>query len=184
MLFGRTEAMAAQVQIGLHGAVETDDDTVHVGHCIVQWTGTPHCLQEDTTLDTFEPPMHLKKGELVCEARFLNAMTCGDHWHGEPSEELHTLVRMQHVVATDLVLEPVSESNPFPLGARKRLDVAALRPVKLSEEDHERIANEMFFRKELGHSEEWDPEEESEGESESDDDLSSGSGSESDSDDE
>ena len=64
--------VANTVKIDGYGAFATHDNSVKVGYYIVQWTSVPYYLHQDETLHTFDPPMLLNAGDVVCDAVYLN----------------------------------------------------------------------------------------------------------------
>ena len=165
-----TTAMAEKVQEEFYGAMMTSDTSTKDGYYVVQWTSTPYSLQQDMQLSMYNPPIYLKAGELVCNARFLNEVPRAKQWY-TPSvaeNEMNTVVRMQHVVMANMTLNAISETNVLPRTCN-RSKAEELGALRVSDEDHETILDEIFRRENMDFNEgSYFSEDESESKRESD----------------
>ena len=122
------------------------------GYYIVMWTSVPYTLQEDVELPEYTPAMKIKAGALVCDAEYYNKLPQGRLWYTPTKgEERKTLVRMVQVVAADLKLAPISATNALPSGMNKANKATAkkLGAVRLADEAHEVIKDEIVLRERL-----------------------------------
>jgi hypothetical protein len=90
-------------------------------------------------------------GELVCEATYLNPVKRAPYWY-TPSD-IATVVRLQHVVGADLEM-----NQPLPLiklpSNCKRKDALRKGAMRLSENYHELLLDEINRRDALDYEEE------------------------------
>ena len=171
VLEGVKERMAELVKPNKCGAFSTEDEDAD-GYYIVMWTSDPYTLQEDVELAEYTPAMKIKAGELVCDAEYYNPVRGARLWYTrELSEGRKTLVRLAQVVAADLQLAPVSETNKLPSAMPQKNKKAAkdLGAVRLADAAHEVIKDEIVLRERLV-LEEVDSESDSESEEDEDDD--------------
>jgi len=69
VLEGLTSIICEQIQEHGYGAIDTiATDECPEGFYLVQWTGLPYTLQQDTVCYDSTPPLKLKSGEMVCKA--------------------------------------------------------------------------------------------------------------------
>ena len=139
------ERNMSEIQQGSIGAFSTEDDCKYY---LVEWTSVPFKLTEPITLAEYDPPIVVKKGELVCKARYLEALVRAPRWY-EPVE-IETTVRLQQVVAAALQLEEASLPSNF----RNKTAAIANGAKRLSEEDHFKIMNELTLREIVDHEDE------------------------------
>ena len=169
LLEGVMEMMAETVKANQYGAFSTEDEDAD-GYYIVKWTSDPYTLQEDVELPEYTPAMKIKAGALVCDAEYYNKLPQARLWYTPTKgEERKTLVRMVQVVAADLKLAPISETNALPSNMKKANKNTALKlgAVRLTNEAHEVIQDEIVLRERL-ELEEVDLESDSESEEDED----------------
>ena len=143
-----TASVADEVSINAYCALATNDNNVKVGYYILQWKSLPYVLPEDISITTFKPPMMLKKGDMVCDAVFLNDVKHCKlvYTHGD-EEALKTVVRLQHVVTANVEMIPITEKNDLPSKlSRIYRYIANKEAVMLSESTHELILEEIERR--------------------------------------
>ena len=98
----------------------------------------------DCTLDRYDGPDVLQKGELVVKAKYLNPVPRAPKWY-TPSE-LEVIVRVQHVLATDLSLLESSDSNKLPSSFSKKAREDTLRQggKRISNQDHQDMLGQIL----------------------------------------
>ena len=152
--------------VGQYGAFMTDDAAAD-GYYVVRWTSAPYLLEE---------------GDRVCDGIYFNKVPGASGWYTPSTPGIKVVVRMQHVVAPDLLLEPVSASNTLPntCAKQKARDLGA---VRVSDHDHDVLMEEARRRDLLEHDglEEVESDEEAESEDEIESDMSEACDSESES---
>jgi hypothetical protein len=131
--------------------------------------GDPYTLQEDTELTEYNPKIFLKAGELVCSAKYLEKVPRAKQWYTQTREAIMTTVQMQQVVAADSKLMPISPDNQLPRTCRRQ-HAQELGAVRVSDEDHDEIMEEIHRREILDFDEEDDASSSSERETGDDDD--------------
>jgi hypothetical protein len=146
-LCGITTMMAERVVIGSHGALSTDDPDAN-GCYVIEWTGNPCTLQEDTELKEHDPPELVEKGTLVCEANHWNKVPGAKDWH-TPSL-VKTIARLQFVVDPDLFLEAESNDCKLPNNCDKR-EARRLGAMRIPKEVHASLTDEIIRRDTLGY---------------------------------
>ena len=146
------ERYSEEVQVGNFGAFMTSDMEAD-GYYVVQWTSDPYTLQADSILDEYDPPLLMRKGELVCDAKYFKKVPRARRWytptHGTTPG---TVVRLQQVVASDIqMLETTEAALPSTCDRRT---AQRLHAKKIAETDHEAILEEISMREGLDHDEE------------------------------
>ena len=169
VLAGVMEMMAELIVVGNYGAFSTEDDD---GFYIVKFTSIAYTLQADVDLEEYTPAMRIKAGELVCDAEYFNTSGWYTPTQGEGRK---TKVRVQQVLAANLNLAPISESNKLPAGMnkKKKSEATKLKALHLDQHEHDLILDESALREMLEHDEEID-DGEYEDEMEGEDDESEG----------
>ena len=125
------EQMSAAVEEGGFAAIVCNDNEEKHGCHVVQWSGSPWTHQET--------------GELMCDGVCFNHVPRAPLWCTKsfPVEaDTHVL---KHVIVSDLKLLPISEGNPLPSNCSKK-SATTLRAMKLSEETHDFIMEEILRR--------------------------------------
>ena len=141
---GTTEEVGKHIKKGSIGAFSTDDPDAD-GYYIVEWLGEPFVLEEDCTLDTFDPPQHFKSGELVVYAKYFNKVQRAPFWYTASDSVFKELIKVQHVLAADLkLLEISTDSNPLPRSCNRR--EAERRGAKKVSETDRRLIQEQIER--------------------------------------
>jgi hypothetical protein len=175
------DVMASEIEQGKIGAVSTVDDKYH----LLQWMGLPYQIDGDQNLDEYDPPIHVRDGELVCEGVYLEELLRANGWYYQT--EIKTVVRLQQVLAADIKMNPITAPGnllprggwpqrepPFDIDGKTPVRIAQLQlaeqSTKIFETDHEEILEEMRRRQHL----DYDEEEETDDKEEQEDDVSSG----------
>ena len=143
-----TMHVANEIAVDGYGALATNDNNVKVGYYIIKWTSTPYPLQCDTNIDTFNPPLVLKAGEMVCDAVYLNAVpNCKLVYTHSDAESLATKVLLQHIVDANIEMKKLSSKDDLPKNMRKLYrNIKKLDAVMVSAHTHECIVEEIQRR--------------------------------------
>jgi hypothetical protein len=163
------ERNKGEIKVGSIGAFSTEDECRYY---LVEWTSEPYTCTEPILLTEYDPPIVVKKGELVCKARYLEELVGAPRWY-EPVK-LATTVRLQQVVATSLQLQENSAENSLPSNFRNKTKAIADGAKRLLEEEHFKIISELTLREIVEHEEDSDNndiEDRSDGEESSDEDT-------------
>jgi hypothetical protein len=170
------DVMASEIEQGKIGAVSTVDETYY----LLQWTSLPYRIEGDQFLTEYDPPIHVKDGELVCEGKYLEELLRAKGWYYPTA--IRTVVRLQQVLAADIKLSRITAPDnllprsgwpqrepPFEkLGKRpervRQLQLAE-QSTKICQNDHDEVLEEMRRRQLL----DYDEEEETDNEQEEDD---------------
>jgi len=124
VLESMAENAASEVKIGNVGAFSTEDPA-YEGFYLVEWTSLPFKAQEDHYLHEYEPPMFIKKGDLLAKAKYT--------------------VRVQQILVANIKLLDHSASNPLPRTCNRN-DAIRLGSKKLNSVDHDRILHLILVR--------------------------------------
>jgi hypothetical protein len=119
VLHGMATEAAEQIKVGQIGSFLTNDADSD-GYYVVEWTSEPYTLQEAVTLEAYDPPLHLEKGELVSDGQYLNKVLGAKQWYTPPSKPLPTTVRLQQVLNPVLYMVGISQQNKLPSNCDKR----------------------------------------------------------------
>jgi hypothetical protein len=135
------------------GAITTDDPAAD-GYYLVQWSGQPYQTEQAaTTLPDTNPSTIVPQGEWLCVAKYLNKVPRAKRWYTRST--VCVTVRLQHTIATNLHLEPVSATNKLPNTCNKA--VAQRKGAKhLSGMLHNELVSEIARRDMMDHIEEND----------------------------
>lgn len=157
------DLMAEQVVVGKYGAFTTTDEAAD-GYYVVEWISEPY----------------LKEGVKVCDAIYYNMVLRAKGWYTRSTPGIKVVVRMQHAVAANLLLEPIDASNKLPNTCNKK-HATQLGAKRVSDHDHEVIMEEARRRDLLEHDglEQLEEDEEAESEDEAESEIDEASGSES-----
>jgi len=142
VLNSMTENAANEIKVGNIGAFSTEDPT-YEGFYLVKWTSESFPAEEDTLLHDFDPPMHIKKGDLLVTAKYLDKVPRAANWWC-PIEQTVT-VRVQQVLATKIQLMGHCAANQLPRTCNNS-EAIRLNSKKLCEEDREKILHEILVR--------------------------------------
>ena len=145
------------IQPGLFGSIVVDDDARHApdGYYIVQWSGQPYTLQEDTEVDGAILP----EGTLVCQAVYWNWVRGATRWFTPPTGEPEAfLFRLRYVVNPCVTMEDLSVTARLPNSWRpaRKATVTAMGPKRVVEEAHDQIISEIARRALLHYEEDSD----------------------------
>jgi hypothetical protein len=183
------DVIASEIFENKIGAVSTVDNDYY----LVKWTCLPYRMDGDQLLTEYDPPIHVKDGEQVCEGVYLEGLNRAKGWFYQTT--IRTVVRLQQVLAADINMCPIKMPNnllprggypqrepPFDKLGKTPLRLAQLqqaeRSLKIKDEDHEEILEEVRRRQLL----DYEEEEEETDDDQSDHGVSDDSGDESDSD--
>ena len=175
--------MASEVQEGKIGVVSTVDDKYY----LVQWTCLPYHMDSDSILTEYDPPIHIKNGELVCKGEYLESLNRAKGWYYKT--ELQTVVQLQQVLAADVKLSRIKAPNnllpragwpqrepPFDKQGKKPERLRQLQQAeesrKICDTNHGEILEEMRRRQLLDYEEEEETDGDGEEQGESDNDTS------------
>lgn len=128
------EEINAAIDEGNFGAVLCNDKAEKNGYYLVEWIGSSWTSQETRVL--------------FCDAVYWNKIPRAPGWYtrsNPPHIETHEL---NHVISADLSMIPMSESNKLPNGCAKAV-AKRMGAMKLSEDSHDFIMEEMFRREAL-----------------------------------
>jgi hypothetical protein len=170
------DVMASEIEQGKIGAVSTVDENYY----LLQWTSLPYRIEGDQFLDEYDPPIHVRHGELVCEAEYLTELLRAKGWY-YPTD-IKTVVRLQQVLASDIKMSPITAPDnllpqggwpqrepPFDKHGKRPERIAQLqhaeKSTKILDTDHDEIIEEMRRRQLL----EYEEQEETEDEEQEDD---------------
>jgi hypothetical protein len=173
------DVMASEIEQQKIGAVSTVDDKYY----LLKWTTLPYRIEGDKLLTEYDPPIHVKDGELVCEGEYLEGLLRAKGWYYPTT--IKTVVRLQQVLAADILMSPIKSPDnllprggwpqrepPFDLTGKKAERLAQLqraeRSTKISVADHSEILEEMRRRQLL----DYDEAEETEDDGEDDEEVS------------
>lgn len=94
---------------------------------------------------------------MVVRAKYFNKVPGATRWY-TPSTELFTTVRLQQVLVTNLGLQLESSTLKLPSSMRNKEATRRKDPVMISQEDHNRIEDEIARRSVLDFYEEEEDE--------------------------
>ena len=159
-----TENTANEIKIGNVGAFSTEDPT-YEGFYLVEWSSEPFEAEEDQLLTDYDPPMFVKKGDLLAKAKYLDIVPRAPDWWC-PIDQTVT-VRVQQVLAGSVQLMDHSSSNQLPRTCN-RTEAIQKGSKKLCPKDREKILHKILVQSVLDFEER---EEGAESEAESGDEL-------------
>jgi hypothetical protein len=148
------ESMRGEISIGNIGAFATEDEATD-GYYLVQWTGLPYELLSDREINEFEPPLIIRKGQLVCEASYYHMVPAGPRRWYTPMADYAVTVRLQLVYATNLELQEISLNHPLPNNWSRRIKTFAIEhnAKAISDHDHLQIQRAIERRELIDHEE-------------------------------
>jgi hypothetical protein len=171
--------MATEIRREKTGAVSTVEDKYY----LVTWTGLPYRVEGDQFLQEYDPPIHVKDGELVCKGVYLEGLYRAKGWY-HPTK-IRTVVWLQQVLAAAVKLSPIEAPNnllprgwpqhepPFGTEGKTPARLAQLQQaeesIKISENDHDEILEELRQQQLLDYEEEEETDNKEEDEVSSDD---------------
>lgn len=153
------------------GAFSTDDPDAD-GYYLVEFLTDPFRLDKDTALKEYDPPMLLRKDELVVTAKYFNKVPRASKWY-TPSN-IKTTVHIQQVILAGLSLLPISAADnrlPSYLTKAARRSADAKKAVRIAQSDHEIILEQLARRQIIDYEEEEERFENIEEDSEEDIDI-------------
>ena len=159
------DVMASEIIQNKIGAVSTVDDKYY----LVKWTSLPYRMEGDRFLTEYDPPIHVKDGEQVCEGIYLEGLNRAKGWFYQTN--IRTVVQLQQVLAADIKMNPIKTPDnllprggypqrepPFDKLGKTPVRLAQLeqaeRSLKICDTDHEEILEEMRRRQLLDYEEE------------------------------
>ena len=137
-----TENATIEIKVGNVGAFSTEDPT-YEGFYLVEWISEPFETEEDILLPEYDPPMYVKKGDLLAKAKYLDKVPRAPEWWC-PVEQTVT-VRVQQVLVAKLQLMDHSTSNQLPPTCN-RAEAIRLKSKRLCKEDREKILHQILVR--------------------------------------
>ena len=148
ILIKYADSMSETLIPGNVGAFLTEDEDTD-GYYIVTWTSFPYTLQEDERCTAYDPPMIFKKGTLVCDAIYHNKVENTKYWY--TLSTLKTIVRLTHVLMTEITMLAISDDNTLPrnMGKRKKDKCTRKNAKKLSNNDVDFITDEVYRRNQI-----------------------------------
>jgi hypothetical protein len=139
--------MAEQIVVSRYGAYLVNDT---IKYYLVQWTLDPRIVK-DESLETDGGVA--RQGEWVCKGLWLNNINCAPCWYWLFNKEV--VVRCQFILCSNLVLEAHNTDNELPrMNAQYRESVLALKPICLSDPNHDILMDAASLRDGLDYEEE------------------------------
>jgi hypothetical protein len=139
--------IAANVEIGGYGAIVTSDENADFGYWMIEWTSEPYTCQDT--------------GRLVCDGYHLNPVGGAPKWC-TPSGDAKT-VPLVHIVMTDVQMDPIEEGrNMSSSTCVKKKECVEQEALRIEEDSHDYISDEIFRRETLEHETRDEEEEEEE----------------------
>jgi hypothetical protein len=159
------DVMASEIEENKIGAVSTVDEEYY----LIKWTHLPYRMDGDRFLTEYDPPIHVKDGELVCEGLYLEGLHRAKGWFYQTG--IKTVVRLQQVLAADIKMRPITTPEnllprggypqrepPFDKLGKTPVRLAQLeqaeRSLKICDTNHEELLEEMRRRQLLDYEEE------------------------------
>ena len=99
--------MKEDVKVGGYGAYPCDDE--RYDYYVVKWLELPHQAEKDKIIKIGTDEFPVKKDDWICRAQWMDLLTDTTCWWIET--EYECVVRMQSVVAADLLMAKNSPSN-------------------------------------------------------------------------
>ena len=148
-LRGKGQLQAEDIADGGYGVVLVDDDTDYDYYPVI-WEGEPYQITEDGPHNVVgeADPLHLRKGEWVCEYNYMNKIDGAPQWYTPCIPPVRGFARMQHVLAPNLILSPISEDCPLPsnMEAARKRECAEKGALKISDDNHDSLMEESDRR--------------------------------------
>ena len=91
--------------------------------------------------------------ELFCDAKYLYAVPLTEQWSTWPQRNHTTVVRMQQVIAADTPMAPISSNKKLPNNCDRK-GATRLGALKVPNESHDQIIEEIYRREVLEYNEE------------------------------
>ena len=136
-----TTSVARSIEVGKIGAVafqQHEGDSSEEGHHLVEFAGLPRTEQDE-----------LSSGcAWKVDCKWLNSVPRARHWCTKSEQE--ATVDLVHVVAADVEMIPMSPTNMIKNRA-VRQEAEKLKAMKIAEESHEFILDEISRRERLEH---------------------------------
>ena len=118
---------------------------------IVKWTGNAYTLQGKYKCHSFDPPVIIPEGELVCPAKFMTPMKKTSRWYHETNEAITAMVKLKQVFMP--IIELIQENNTtnkLPFRYKWYTDT---NPCLLYVHNHQVILGNIEARENLNHDE-------------------------------
>jgi hypothetical protein len=159
------DVMASEIEENKIGAVSTVDEKYY----LIKWTNLPYRMEGDRFLTEYDPPIHVKDGEQVCEGLYLEGLHRAKGWFYQTN--IKTVVRLQQVLKADIKMRPIkTPDNLLPRGGYPQreppFDKLGKTPVRLAQlkqaeaslkicdTNHDEILDEIRRRQLLDYEEE------------------------------
>jgi hypothetical protein len=124
------------------------------GYYLVQFTGEPRRVEEDTVLEKYTPPIYVGAGELVVEGRYFSEVPRAKRWFTSTTDS--TVMRVSQILLVGLSLLAESELGPtLPSGCNRR-QAREKGARLLTAVDHGRLLDEIQRRQVVDFVEETD----------------------------
>ena len=94
VLNGMTWAEADDIEYNTIGALKTSDSNTP-GYYIVLWTSNAYNLQEQYTCNSFNSPVIVPEGGLVCPSKFMTPTRKNSYWYHDPDEAIPVMAKLK-----------------------------------------------------------------------------------------
>ena len=102
-------------------------------------------------MPSFDPPLIIPEGELVCKAKFMTPMIKTSHWYHETNKAIPVMVKLKQVVMPIIeLIQEINTKNKLPLCYKGYAD---MNPCLLSVHNHQLILENIEARENLNHDE-------------------------------
>jgi hypothetical protein len=126
--------IAANIEIGGYGAIVTSDPEARDGYWMVEWTSESYTCQET--------------GKLVCDGFYLNEVKRGPKWW-TPSGQAVT-IPLLNIVMSDVKMDPIEVGRNMPSSSHvNKVQCLEKEALRVEEESHSYIFDEIFRRETL-----------------------------------
>jgi hypothetical protein len=147
VLVSLSSNIAANVEIGGYGAIVTEDVKADFGYWMIEWTTEPYTCQDT--------------GRLVCDGYYLNPVPGAPKWW-TPSGAAET-IPLVHIVMADVQMDPIEKGRNMPSSTHvNKKEMLKNEALRIEEDSHDYIFDEMFRRETLEHETRDEDEEEEE----------------------
>ena len=136
VLVSLSSNIAANIEIGGYGAIVTEDETARDGYWIIEWTSDPYTCQDT--------------GRLVCDGLYLNPVEGGPKWW-TPSGHAET-IPLVNIVMADVNMDAIEVGRNMPSSSHvNRKQCLEMEALRIEEDSHDYIFDEIFRRETLEH---------------------------------
>jgi hypothetical protein len=143
---GLCKQMGEEIELGQIGAIATDDPET-LGYYLVQFTSDVFLYYKEEAAD--DDNQQIEEGSLVVRGAYYSLMRGAPFWYVPPGiDDPSLLFRVQTVLGGDLKLHPV-ESGVHEPPRNKRKAIETNAAVKLMEEVHDDLVEEIMRRERI-----------------------------------